>query len=151
MPDDLPAVQADPGLLERVMANLVGKRDAVQPRRSTPPSSPAARLGERVELRVMDRGPGIPAADLDQVFTPFQRLGDTDNTTGVGLGLALSRGLTEAMGGSLDAGGDPGRWADHGACRCPIRTGYPDIRSDAEPGHRERDRTILRSATKGAP
>ena len=53
------------------------------------------------------------------MFVPFQRLGDTDNTTGVGLGLALSRGLTEAMGGTLDRRGHPRRRADHDACRCP--------------------------------
>jgi two-component system, OmpR family, sensor histidine kinase KdpD len=56
----------------------------------------------------VDRGPGIPEADWDRVFVPFQRLGDTDNTTGVGLGLALSRGLTEAMGGSLEPEETPG-------------------------------------------
>ena len=61
-----------------------------------------------MELRVIDRGPGIPPADLDRVFAPFQRLGDTDNTTGVGLGLALSRGLTEAMGGTLTPEETPG-------------------------------------------
>jgi two-component system sensor histidine kinase KdpD len=42
------------------------------------------------------------------MFVPFQRLGDTDNTTGVGLGLALSRGLTEAMGGTLEPEETPG-------------------------------------------
>ena len=61
-----------------------------------------------VELRVIDRGPGIPSRDRDRVFTPFQRLGDTDNTTGIGLGLALSRGLTEAMGGELIPEDTPG-------------------------------------------
>ena len=61
-----------------------------------------------VETRVIDRGPGIPAELWDDVFLPFQRLGDRDNGTGVGLGLALSRGLTEAMGGTLTPDITPG-------------------------------------------
>jgi two-component system sensor histidine kinase KdpD len=65
-------------------------------------------LGDHVEIRVIDRGPGIPQAYRDQVFLPFQRLGDRDNESGVGLGLALSRGLAEAMGGSLAPESTPG-------------------------------------------
>ena len=57
---------------------------------------------------MIDRGPGIPKSQRDRIFVPFQRLGDTDNTTGVGLGLALSRGLTEAMGGTLEPEETPG-------------------------------------------
>jgi len=56
----------------------------------------------------MDRGPGIPAGRRDEVFVPFQRLGDTDNSTGLGLGLALSKGFVEGMGGTLETDDTPG-------------------------------------------
>ncbi|EFC81374.1 ATP-binding protein [Parafrankia sp. EUN1f] len=107
IPDDLPAVLADPALLERVIVNLVANALRYAPA-DQPPTITASALGHRVELRVIDRGPGIPAAARDDVFQPFQRLGDRDNTTGVGLGLALSRGLTEAMGGTLNPDETPG-------------------------------------------
>jgi two-component system sensor histidine kinase KdpD len=87
-----------------------------------------------VELRVVDRGPGIPEPDRDRMFVPFQRLGDTDNTTGVGLGLALSRGLTEAMGGTLTAEDTPGGGLTM-TVSVPAVT-EPDY--ECEPGHRER-------------
>ena len=74
----------------------------------SPPALRGSALGDRVELRVIDSGPGIPEADWTRLFVPFQRLGDTDNTTGVGLGLALARGLTEAMGGTLEPEETPG-------------------------------------------
>ncbi|MGW2017766.1 ATP-binding protein [Streptomyces sp. NPDC001927] len=106
-PEDLPPVLADPPLLERVLANLLA--NAV---RHAPPGKPvlvtASALGGRIEVRVVDRGPGLPPADRERIFEPFQRLGDTDNTTGVGLGLALSRGLTEAMDGTLTSEDTPG-------------------------------------------
>ncbi|HEY5230072.1 MAG TPA: ATP-binding protein, partial [Galbitalea sp.] len=53
-------------------------------------------------------GPGIPESRRDDVFLPFQRLGDTDNTAGVGLGLALAKGFVESMGGTLEAEDTPG-------------------------------------------
>jgi two-component system sensor histidine kinase KdpD len=62
----------------------------------------------QVEVRVIDHGPGVPDADRVRIFLPFQRLGDWDNSTGVGLGLALSRGLVEAMGGTLIPDTTPG-------------------------------------------
>ncbi|MEU1409109.1 ATP-binding protein [Streptomyces sp. NPDC005728] len=103
----IPAVLADPPLLERVIANLAGNAA-----RHTPPCEKvlvtASALAGRVELRVVDRGPGLPAAGRDRLFEPFQRLGDTDNTTGLGLGLALARGLTEAMSGTLTPEDTPG-------------------------------------------
>ena len=107
IPDSLPEVRVDPGILERVIVNLTGNALRYSPAGS-PPLLTASALGDRVELRVVDRGPGIPAADRDRMFRPFQRLGDTDNTTGVGLGLALARGLTEAMGGTLEPDETPG-------------------------------------------
>ncbi|MFI6316730.1 DUF4118 domain-containing protein [Nonomuraea sp. NPDC050556] len=104
---ELPDVVADPALLERVLVNLMS--NAI---RYSPPSEKVlvtgSRHGGRVEIRVIDRGPGIPPEAHDQVFKPFQRLGDRDNHSGVGLGLALSRGLAEAMGGSLVPDETPG-------------------------------------------
>ena len=100
-------VLADPVLLERVIANLVGNAlnhgSTVRPVLLT-----ASALAGRVELRVVDRGPGISPQNWERVFTAFQRLGDRDNTTGVGLGLALSRGLVEAMAGTLTPEETPG-------------------------------------------
>ncbi|WP_432417536.1 sensor histidine kinase [Actinoplanes solisilvae] len=107
LPDDLPAAYADPGLLGRVLVNVVGNA-----LRYSPPDRPPKIVGQatddRVELRVVDHGPGIPSGDRERVFQPFQRLGDRDNHTGVGLGLALSRGLTEAMDGALTPEDTPG-------------------------------------------
>jgi two-component system, OmpR family, sensor histidine kinase KdpD len=107
IPDSLPEVRVDPAILERVIVNLTRNALRYSPE-GTPPLLAASTLGDRVELRVVDRGPGIPRAQHGRMFVPFQRLGDTDNTTGVGLGLALSRGLTEAMGGTLDPEETPG-------------------------------------------
>jgi two-component system, OmpR family, sensor histidine kinase KdpD len=103
----LPAVVVDPGLLERVIVNLVSNAQRYSPAGS-PPLVSGSSVPGRVELRVVDTGPGIPASELDHVFLPFQRLGDTDTTTGVGLGLAVSRGLVEAMGGTLEPEETPG-------------------------------------------
>lgn len=100
-------VLADPPLLERVLANLVTNAVRHSPEQRTVMVTASA-LGRRVELRVIDRGPGLRAEDRDRIFVPFQRMGDNDNTTGLGLGLALSRGLTEAMGGTLVPEDTPG-------------------------------------------
>jgi two-component system sensor histidine kinase KdpD len=107
IPETLPAVRADPAILERVVVNLTENALRYSPAGKAPLLAASA-LGDRVELRVVDRGPGIPEEDRERMFVPFQRLGDTDNTTGVGLGLALARGLTEAMGGTLTAEDTPG-------------------------------------------
>ncbi|MEV5894958.1 sensor histidine kinase [Nonomuraea fuscirosea] len=107
VPLGLPEILADPALLERVLVNLMA--NAV---RHSPPGRPVLITGswhdDEVEIRIIDRGPGIPPEHHERVFLPFQRLGDRDTGTGVGLGLALSRGLTEAMGGALEPEETPG-------------------------------------------
>ena len=101
------SVQADPPLLQRVVVNLLANAVRYSPAGSAPIIS-TSEFGDRVQLRVIDAGPGIPAERRDEVFVPFQRLGDVDNTTGVGLGLALAKGFVEAMGGTLEAEDTPG-------------------------------------------
>ena len=107
VPETLPRVEIDAELLERAVANLVANA-----RQWSPPSSPVTVRGEsrngRVELRVIDRGPGVPIDGRERMFLPFQRLGDRPSGNGVGLGLAVARGFVEAMDGSLsveDTGG----------------------------------------------
>ncbi|MFC6016985.1 DUF4118 domain-containing protein [Plantactinospora solaniradicis] len=107
LPAHLPAVRSDPGLLERVLVNLVANALRFSPPEQ-PPAISASEHGGFVELRVTDRGPGLPRDQWERAFLPFQRQGDRDNHAGVGLGLALSRGLAEAMGGSLEPEETPG-------------------------------------------
>ncbi|MFB6723746.1 DUF4118 domain-containing protein [Kribbella sp. NPDC056345] len=107
IPHTLPLIEADPALIERVIANLVANALRYSPPERGPLVTGSS-LGDTVEIRVIDRGPGIPREDRDRVFAPFQRLGDTDNTVGVGLGLALARGLAEAMQGSVQPEDTPG-------------------------------------------
>jgi two-component system sensor histidine kinase KdpD len=108
VPADLPEVLADAGLLERVLANVVQNALRYAPEGTRVRLAGSAHQG-RVELRVIDRGPGISAAAAQVVFRPFQRTDDAPaNGAGVGLGLAISRGFTEAMGGEVTAEPTPG-------------------------------------------
>ena len=137
IPESLPEVRVDPAILERVLVNVTENALRYSPP-GRPPLLTASALADRVELRVIDRGPGIPAKERDRVFVPFQRLGDTDNTTGVGLGLALSRGFAEAMGGTLTAEDTPGGGLTM-ALSLPTAAPMPGPGpGEAEPGHRER-------------
>ena len=104
---DIRPVTADSVLLQRIVVNLLANALRFSPA-GTAPVIATSEFGDRVELRVIDSGPGIPPERLGEVFAPFQRLGDTDNTTGVGLGLALSKGFAEAMGGTLEPEDTPG-------------------------------------------
>jgi two-component system sensor histidine kinase KdpD len=101
----LPEVLADPGLLERVVANIVD--NALRHGRSSPVTLRGSEHAHRVELRVVDAGPGVPRGQVDRLFAPFQRLGDRE-PRGLGLGLSVARGFTDAMGGTLTAEDTPG-------------------------------------------
>ncbi len=122
---DLPGAVADPGLLQRVVVNLLSNAvrhapDGVPVRLST------SAFADSVEIRVVDHGPGVAPERRDDMFVPFQRLGDTDNASGLGLGLALSKGFTEGMGGTLTAEDTPG-----GGLTMVVA--LPASRADAEP------------------
>lgn len=103
VPDDLPLAYADPGLLERVVANLLDNAAKV----SETILVRGRLAGDRIELKVIDHGLGVPAAERERMFTPFQRLNDRA-TDGLGLGLAIARGFIEAMDGTLTPFDTPG-------------------------------------------
>ncbi|MFF1416313.1 DUF4118 domain-containing protein [Streptomyces sp. NPDC058280] len=107
IPESLPMVAVDPGLLERAVANIVENAVKYSPDARRVHVAGSA-LGERVELRVVDRGPGVPDEAKDRIFEPFQRHGDAPRGAGVGLGLAVARGFVDAMGGTLAAEDTPG-------------------------------------------
>jgi two-component system sensor histidine kinase KdpD len=107
VPPTLPQVRADPGLLERAIANVVANAARATPEGSCVQIA-ANRLGNDLQLRVIDHGAGVPADQRDRIFEPFQRLGDTPAGEGVGLGLSVARGVLHAMGGSLTAEDTPG-------------------------------------------
>jgi two-component system sensor histidine kinase KdpD len=107
VPETLPRVDVDAALLERAIANIAANA------RIHGSSAGAVRIlgseaGGKVELRVVDRGPGIPLGERQRVFEPFQRLGDRSSSDGVGLGLAVARGFVEAMGGEVEIEDTPG-------------------------------------------
>ncbi len=105
VPDDLPLVRADPGLLERVLANLFSNALRHSPP-STRPMLRAKEDGDRVVLDVVDHGAGVPAGLKERIFEPFARL--DARSPGVGLGLAVAKGFAEAMGGTIVAVDTPG-------------------------------------------
>jgi two-component system sensor histidine kinase KdpD len=107
VPESLPRVEVDPVLLERALVNIISNAVAF-----SPPGERvrihAGAVDGRVELRIIDRGRGIPFAERERAFLPFQRLGDNPNGAGVGLGLAVAKGFVEAMAGELSVDDTPG-------------------------------------------
>jgi two-component system, OmpR family, sensor histidine kinase KdpD len=107
VPETLPPVQADAALLERALANVIENAVRHAPA-GTPVRIQAALVAGHVDLRVVDRGPGIPPDQREQVFQPFQRLGDNPGGAGVGLGLAVAHGFLAAMGAEVEIDDTPG-------------------------------------------
>ena len=105
--EELPLVLTDPALLERSVANLVSNALSWSPTDQVVHIE-AAEVAGRVELRIIDRGPGIARSERDRVFEPFQRLGDRSADIGAGLGLAIARGFVELTGGRLELDDTPG-------------------------------------------
>jgi two-component system, OmpR family, sensor histidine kinase KdpD len=107
VPDGLPLVRTDPGLLERVLANLFSNALAHSP----PGRGPVMRAhhaGPAVILEIVDHGRGVPDGLKPRMFEPFDRLDERGTGTGVGLGLAVAKGFLEVMGGSVAAVDTPG-------------------------------------------
>lgn len=107
VPETLPLLDTDPALLERVVANIVSNALAWSPpdRRVR---VEAAQIGRRIHLRIIDQGPGLNRTDRARMFEPFQRYGDHSNDAGVGLGLAVAKGFTEAIGAAILVDDTPG-------------------------------------------
>jgi two-component system sensor histidine kinase KdpD len=102
--DRLPTVRADAGLLERALANVMANAQTWSP----PGRAVRVRagvVGDRVEIHIIDQGPGIPADRRSHLFDPFQHSADA---RGLGLGLAIAKGFTQAMGGDLTVDDTPG-------------------------------------------
>jgi two-component system sensor histidine kinase KdpD len=106
--ESLPLISTDSGLLERAVANLVENAIHHSPAH-TPVRLCAAVIPDgTLQLRIIDRGPGVAVNDRARMFLPFQRLGDAPAGSGVGLGLAVARGLTEAVGATIEVEDTPG-------------------------------------------
>ncbi|MGA2320971.1 MAG: DUF4118 domain-containing protein [Solirubrobacteraceae bacterium] len=110
---DVPLVHVDPGLLERAVANVLANAQGWSPS-GAPVRVVAGLADDHVEIRVIDQGPGVASNRRDQLFKPFQRLGDRTGPghNGLGLGLAIAKGFVEAMGGELALEDTPGGGRD---------------------------------------
>ncbi|MHC6228564.1 DUF4118 domain-containing protein [Arthrobacter sp. MMS24-T111] len=132
LPPNMPEIEADPGMLERVIANVVENAVKYAPGSDIAVVGGAGGLSNTTlkgqpagEISIIDHGQGVPAERVVEMFRPFQRLDDIPQTTGVGLGLAVAKGFTEAMGGTLTAEETPGGGLTM-VIRIPLSTGFPD-------------------------
>lgn len=108
VPEDLPSIKADVGLLNRVLFNVVDNALKHSPVDENVQVA-AGVAGDYVDVRVADHGPGVSEEEKDRLFVPFQRLGDSrDSPGGIGLGLAVARGFVEAMHGEIEVEDTPG-------------------------------------------
>ncbi|SEJ47924.1 two-component system, OmpR family, sensor histidine kinase KdpD [Arthrobacter sp. yr096] len=141
---NMPEVDADAGMLERVVANIVENAVKYAPNSDIVIVGAAGGLSTTTlagqpasELRIIDHGQGVPAASVLQMFQPFQRLDDVPAATGVGLGLAVAKGFTEAMGGTLTAEETPGGGLTM-VIRLPLSTGVYSLPSPERPSSERR-------------
>jgi two-component system sensor histidine kinase KdpD len=107
VPPSLPPVLADRGLLERALANVIANAVRFSPGGSRPRIT-AGLVDGTLDVRVVDRGPGVPEAERARLFKPFQRLESSGEGEGVGLGLAVAKSFVEAIGGEIEADDTPG-------------------------------------------
>jgi two-component system sensor histidine kinase KdpD len=107
LPADLPPIDVDPGILERAIGNLLENAD-----RYTPDGGivyiHGGLVDDRVEVRIIDQGPGIPPMFRDRILRPFERLEQAPESAGVGLGLAVASGFIAALDGDLSIEDTPG-------------------------------------------
>jgi two-component system, OmpR family, sensor histidine kinase KdpD len=104
---DLPLVEFDATLIERVLYNLLENAGKYTPA-ETIVTLAAEVSGDRLLVSVRDRGPGIPVGQEEIIFDKFTRGTRESSTPGVGLGLAISRAIIEAHHGRIRAENDPG-------------------------------------------
>ena len=119
---DLPFIRADSTQLERALANLL--ENAIRFSGGEHSLVRARALEDRIVIRVVDRGPGIPAADLEHVFEPFYQRSDDRSHQGSGLGLAIVRGLVEVNGGRVWAESVPDQGTTF-VIELPLERGAP--------------------------
>ena len=107
IPDNIPYVLVDPGLMVQALINILDNSFKYSPLGS-PVDIMAQLLEDKVEIKIIDHGPGIPTEDLERVFDKFYRLQRPNSVAGTGLGLSIVKGIVEAHGGTVSAANQPG-------------------------------------------